>query len=103
MGSLHVLEPQIWVPQLRGWPFALGEGSRMNSAQKDEVGTSSVCVKAGGCWPGAPICTAVPLVLSNCFSVRGLHNFSVITALMEDQTYFICVCQGFCINSFPLL
>lgn len=75
----------------------------MNSAQEDEVGTSSVCVKAGGCWPGAPTCTAVPFVLSNCFSVRGLHNFSVITALMEDQTYFICVCQGFCINSFPLL
>lgn len=63
----------------------------MNSAQEDEVGTSSVCVKAGGCWPGAPTCTAVPFVLSNCFSVRGLHNFSVITALMEDQTVILYV------------
>lgn len=63
----------------------------MNSAQEDEVGTSCVCVKAGGCWPGAPTCTAVPFVLSNCFSVRGLHNFSVITALMEDQTVILYV------------
>lgn len=36
------------------------------------------------------------------FFVHGLHNFQVVTALMEDQMFFICICSNFYINTVHL-